>query len=195
MKRAKVEYVMQLEKKCARGNERMKKILEKHPEYNALGCEVITACWKDQENKRYQKKRRKKYKKNWRNYISLSDYHGKMIINQELAFDRSKCRYEEEKLLLQSFWHAQLKENEIKTICKDGRIKICFTKPQERRLEVLDCECGTQAINHLPNLDELHPAPDDDNFEYIQIHRLRQVIESTDLSEDGTNCLNSETDP
>jgi hypothetical protein len=48
-----------LERKIDKEGKRRRKILEDQPEYYALGCEVETACWRDKENKRYQKKRKK----------------------------------------------------------------------------------------------------------------------------------------
>jgi hypothetical protein len=64
LKKAQDNYAIQLELEKRKENARMEKIPKEHLEYNALGCEVTTACWKDHENKRYQKKRRKSIKSN-----------------------------------------------------------------------------------------------------------------------------------
>jgi hypothetical protein len=59
----------------------------------------------------------------------------------------------------------------------------------------LDYELEAQPINHLSNVDELCPAAYDDNLDYIQIRRQWQIVESINILEDETICLDSETNP
>jgi hypothetical protein len=118
----------------------------------------------------------------------------KVYYQSNVCFRQKKTQIQRGKVIIRNILsYSNKKPNE--TIYKDGENKICFAKPQEQRLEVLDCECEAQTIDHFSNIYELCPATEDDNLNHIQIRRQRQVVESSDLLEDETICLNSEVDP
>jgi hypothetical protein len=90
-----------------------------------------------------KKKRRKKYKKLWRNTISLNLYNGNFDIN---------LNYVIQKELFNSYGYYYLKK-EVEPIFK-GFNKKCYSEPQERKSETEDWECEAQTIYHHTSVDE-----------------------------------------
>jgi hypothetical protein len=102
--------------KCERENKRRKKYLEEQPEcddsVNGGLCLSDKEVFKDKERKRFQKKRKKKYKRIWNNCLPLSNYKGRISIDQDLVRERRKKRYEEERLLQTKYYVNRKKKVE-----------------------------------------------------------------------------------
>jgi hypothetical protein len=64
--------------------------LKNHSEYYQPGCEVDTECYRDKIIRRLKKKRWKKYKKLWKNTISLQVHKGKIFIDKNFIVEREK---------------------------------------------------------------------------------------------------------
>jgi hypothetical protein len=129
---------------------------DEYPEIAVLGPE--RAFYEREEKWKIKKKRKKRYKKLWRNTIPLVDYRGVLEISYEMIQRRRKIRAEEEEKLFMQFGYSYVRR-EVEPIFK-GFNKVCYSGPRERRSESLDCECEAQTINHQSNVVMSRPAAD-----------------------------------
>jgi hypothetical protein len=200
MKNARNDYQNESIRKWSKNTKRVQNYLKEHPECDSFPnegqCMIEEACFRASENRRYQKKRKKKHERLWKNCIPLSCYREKIIMSQELVNERRKLRYEEGKKLIKKYYFDQneKKETILQTVYKDATQKCFYGKLRELKLDVLDCECEAQTINHLSTVDGLDAAVEVKNLIYNQILKQSSAIESNDNLVDGTICLASETD-
>jgi hypothetical protein len=86
MKKAQTDYACQNMLKWGKENMKRKKYLEEQPEFddsiNDGLCETSKEVHKDKVKRRFQKKRKKKYRRLWGNCIPLSNYKGRLSVNQ-----------------------------------------------------------------------------------------------------------------
>jgi hypothetical protein len=173
MKKAQLDYYNHNIEKWSKNTKKVKE----HPECdysvdNGM-CLTDKAYFRDSEKSRYQKKRKKRYKQLWNNCILLTNYKGKMFINQEYVLSRRKIRYEEERQLIKKFCLDQTNQNEEfrQTVYNDHTLKSFYGKPYERKLDILDCEYKEPTIDQLSTVDELGKAVEEDNLFSPQILR------------------------
>jgi hypothetical protein len=119
MKKAQRDYVNQNILKWEKEAIKRKKYLEKHPECDDSIddglCESYKEVYKDKVKRRFRKKRKKKYRRLWGNCIPLSNYKGRLSVNQELVQERRRIRYKEGNQLQISF---TLVERRKKKFCR-----------------------------------------------------------------------------
>jgi hypothetical protein len=139
-----------------------------------------------------KKKRKKRYKKLWRNTIPLIDYRGNLEISYEMILKRQEIRVEEE-VLFNNFGFSYVRKEEEPVV--KGLNKLCYSEPRERRFESMDCECEAQTINHQSNVVMTRPATETEVSNINSYDRQRRYDESTQISIDGNICLTLETDP
>jgi hypothetical protein len=144
MKKAQVDYVYRNILKWDSETAKRNNYLKKHPECddsvnNGL-CETCKEVYKDKMKKRFQKKRKKKYRKLWGICVPLSNYKGSLTISQKLVQERRRSRYEEERYLYEIFVINQRdKEEKFQATVKDKSLKVFYGKPYERKYDDLDC--------------------------------------------------------
>jgi hypothetical protein len=149
--------------------------------------------YREKKNRYNKKKRRKKYKKLWRNTIPLSLYNGKIGIDLNYIIQRRKIRYnDEEDLFNNNGYYFVTKE--IEPVIK-GLSKKCYSELRERRSETEDCECEAQTIYHHSNIDESLAAAGTKAMYTKHSGRQNGIVESTTDLADRTICLTSETNP
>jgi hypothetical protein len=96
------------------------------------------------------KKRKKSFKKLWRNTIPLTLYRGTLEVSYEFVKRRRKEREKEEIFLFNPFGYYYAKK-EKEPIIKDFN-KAFYSEPREGRSESEDCECEAETINHQSNV-------------------------------------------
>jgi hypothetical protein len=196
MKRAQEEYNNRKILKWEREAMRRKKYLGKHPECDDSMkdglCMTCKEVYKDKENKRFQKKRKKKYKRMWGNCIPLSDYKGTLLVSQELVQVRRKKRYEEDNLIQQTFYVSKKKELQI--IYKGLSLKKYYGKPCERKYDDLDRGCDEQTIDQSSDVDNLGVTVEGINLESLQTLKQSPAIECNNILVIGNSSLRSEKD-
>jgi hypothetical protein len=92
MKKAQLDYYNQNVEKWGKNTKRIGSCLKEHPEcYYSIDdgmCLIDKTYFKDSIKKRYQKKRKKKYKQLWNNCMPLSRYKGRILMDQSYVLDR-----------------------------------------------------------------------------------------------------------
>jgi hypothetical protein len=84
------------------------------------GLRASKEVYKDKMKRKFQKRRKKRYRKIWGNCVPLNGYKDKMILKPKLVQERRKARYEEEKCLYEMYVVSQKKKDEkFQIIIKD----------------------------------------------------------------------------
>jgi hypothetical protein len=149
MKKAQLDYELKNIEKWEKQRLKREKYLEKHPECDDSVkdglCESCKEVYKDKVKNRFQKKRKKRYRKLWGNCVPLYNYKGRLNVSQELVRERRKIRYEEEKYLYEVFVIRQKeKEEKFEVVIKDRTLKEFYGKPYECKYDILDSEHDMQ---------------------------------------------------
>jgi hypothetical protein len=104
-----------------------KKLMKDRDEFPEIAVPGPERNFYEREEKwKVKKKRKKRYKKLWRNSITLVDYQGVLEISYEMIQRRRKVRAEEENLFNQ-FGYSYVRR-EVEPIFK-GFNKVCYSEP------------------------------------------------------------------
>jgi hypothetical protein len=200
MKKAQADYDLRNIRKWEKERIKRDEYLKKHPEYDDSVrdglCETCKEVYKDKVKRRFQKKRKKRYRKLWDNCVPLSNYKSRLIVNQDLVRERRRIRYEEAKCLYEVFVIKQKeKEEKLQIIIKDKSLKNCYGKPYERKYDNLDSERDMQTINQSSDVDGSGVATEDENLITSQIPKQNPAVECNQCLVIGKTSLISGEDP
>jgi hypothetical protein len=133
------------------------KIMKDRKEFQEIASPGPEKDFYEREAKwKVKKKRKKRYRKLWRNTFLLVDYRGTLEVSYEMVLKRRKIRAVEEVYLFNNFGFRYVRK-EVELLIK-GFNKLCYSEPRERRSESMDCECEAQTINHQSNVVMTRPA-------------------------------------
>jgi hypothetical protein len=89
----------------------------------------------------------------------LNSYKGNLFNDENIIIEHRKVRYKLEEDLWNCFGYIILRDKQIKTIIK-RELEFCYSKPQKRRQDFVDCECDEQTIGYHSNVDKPCAAAD-----------------------------------
>jgi hypothetical protein len=138
------------------------------------GYESYIEKWVKKNHCKVRKKVKMNSDKIWMNYIPLSYYKGRDVINLNYVISRRTIRRTYEKAYFLAFGYETVKEKKIVDNCLyKGKIGI-INIYHEPRQEALDCECEAQAIDHHSTVGRSREAAEQ-NINFPQGFNGRQI--------------------
>jgi hypothetical protein len=195
-RQAVIDHILKQDEMYDKRNKKRKKHLDKHPEDNDQDPYGVLPCalsYRDKTLKKVKKKRKKRYRKLWNHTVPLTRYKGCLFINQQMVEEKRSKRYQEERILYETFILSRKEEKTTQVIYKGLNLKTNYCRPSDRKYNDSGYERDARTFDQSSAVVESDGAAENANLYVLQICKQTSVDECTPCSVIGTTSLTSGT--